>query len=1220
MPVTFSSSKSPNNKLSGWLRIFGAAILVIVFCAPVMFSQASQGTIQGGVFDQTGGAIAGAMVTISDVARGITRSLVADGAGQYVTPALDPGTYTVRAVAKGFRTEEHDGVLVEVGKNVRVDLVLQPGEQTQTITVSGEIPSVDTTDATLGGTVTNQAINALPLNGRNFQRLLQLHPGVVTVVGAGAGSSATNGRRSGDDLILVEGISTMGQATGGSLINDVYKGGDAASILPIDAIQEFNEEQNPKAEYGWKEGSVINLGVKSGTNDIHGTAYAFGRDASATDAANYFSTPGVPAVTPGTLEQFGATAGGRIIKDKLFWFAGYEGLRASLGDVAVDTIPEDVGSGAVLTAANVTKSANMVDVCNYLKAPGNPGVNPLSAQLSGLGNFASGSAGSCTVNPGSATFENLWPYIASSTSDSFAPNLPSTFPLNNGIFKGDYNPGPHHHISGMFFASKAFQHNTTSTGDLEPQWQANVTVTNYMYEADWTWTPNSAWVNDARGGYVYILNNTLNGDQNLLPANPYPNGYSFNTGVTNPVYGGLPQISITGFSGFLGVSTRLGRRGPQGNVQLSDSVSHLIGKHALKFGFDYLDIVFGNDSLQPVSGISKFSNLSTYLEGIPSSESILLGDDTINVRSRWFAGFFQDDYRVTPRVTLNLGVRYELAEPPYERNNYEGNFYPNVNPNTTPAILAFGPGAPQASLYNTYRSGISPRLGAAWDVFGNGRTVVRAGASILTAPAIMGSLEVQAPFGANFPGLNINNSGTAANLHTAISLGLSGCNASTCANGINWVPGGPVFPTASVTNVGGTLYSGITCTAASPCPTGAVNADFREPHVAEWNIDIQRAITNSMTIDVAYVANHGWDEETTLDVNQPAIGAGYTPTILGACALVPSTKNCTPSQAAETAARPYNSAFPYLSYISTTSNGDNSNYNALQVTVDQRVSHGLSFLAGYTYAHALDTLNSGIGGGSLVPTSNADLRLNYGNSDNDLRHRFTFSPTYLIPGLKSPGQMLQGWSLSGILTLQDGLPWSPNDVTNDFLGDGEFANSATVSGGMQPWNYTGPTSAFKSGPTPIPCFGALSGCTSTIPQACITAAQAPYAGNAQLQALALASLENTGCYVQGGGILTPPAYGTIGDAVRNLFRSPNYYNVDMSIAKLWQFKERYSAQFRMEFFNLFNRADFGIPGKLDPNSGFSGQFGCSCTTPDSANPVLGSGGPRHIQFGLKLTF
>src|SRR5580704_10301819 len=374
MSLTISSSKSQNKKSANCLRVCGAAILVILFCAPLMFSQANQGTIQGGVFDQSGGAIAGAMVTVTDVARGITRSLIADGAGQYVTSSLDPGTYTVRGEAKGFRTEEHNAVLVEVGKNVRVDLVLQPGEQNQTITVSGEIPAIDTTDATLGGTVTNESINSLPLNGRNFQRLLQLHPGIVTTVGAGAGSSSSNGRRSGDDLILVDGLSTMGQATGGSLINDVYKGGDAASILPIDAIQEFNEEQNPKAEYGWKEGSVINLGVKSGTNQIHGTAYAFGRDATATDASNYFSTPGISAITPATLEQFGATAGGRIVKDKLFWFAGFDGQRATLGDVAVDSIPTDVAmpgfvgskNGCVVLAAG-NCSQSMVDACNDFK-------------------------------------------------------------------------------------------------------------------------------------------------------------------------------------------------------------------------------------------------------------------------------------------------------------------------------------------------------------------------------------------------------------------------------------------------------------------------------------------------------------------------------------------------------------------------------------------------------------------------------------------------------------------------------------------------------------------------------------------------------------------------------------------------------------------------------------------------------------------------------------
>ena len=763
-------------------------------------------------------------------------------------------------------------------------------------------------------------------------------------------------------------------------------------------------------------------------------------------------------------------------------------------------------------------------------------------------------------------------------------------------------------------------------------------MTNYIYEGNWTWTPNSNWVNEFRGGLIYILNNTLNGDQNMLPANPWPNGYSVNTGVTNPLYGGLPQIAISSFQGFLGVSTRLGRRGPQGNLQFTDDVSRLIGKHALKFGFEYLDIIFGNDTLQPVSGIVKFKTLQGFLQGAPSSESILLGDATINVRSHWFAGFFQDDWRVTPRVTLNLGLRYEVSRPPYERNNYDGNFYPNVNPATTPAVLQFGPGAPEKSLYNTDWRGVSPRAGAAWDVRGNGRTVVRAGFSILTAPAVMGALEVMTPFGANFPGLGINTSGTAINEHSIIQASLT--------TGFTWNnSGAPVFPSASTATVNGTNYTGITCTATSPCPTGAVAQNFLQPHVIEWNLDVQRAITNTLTVDVAYVANHGYDEETLLDLNQPALGAGWTTPWMAsqlAAAKLPAgdlglTSNqicvgqgttgfaatCKPNVAAELG--PYSSIFPYLSYITATSNGDFSNYNSLQVTVDKRTSHGLSFLAGYTFAHGLDTLNSGIGGGSLVPSNNANLRLNYGNSDNDLRHRFTFSPTYLIPGMKSPGQMLEGWSVSGILTLQNGLPWNPNDTTNDFLGTNEFGNSV-AGGAAQPWNYSGPGSAFKSGPTAIPCYGALSGCTpfastpASILSACQAAAQAPYAGNNQLQQVALAALTNTGCYSENGGYLTPPAYGTVGDAPRNLFRSPNYYNVDFSVAKIWKVKERYSAQFRIEFFNLFNRADFGIPGKLDPNSGSTGLFGCSCSTPDSGNPVLGSGGPRHIQFGLKLGF
>ena len=180
-------------------------------------------------------------------------------------------------------------MLVQVGENIRVDLTLSPGEQTQTVTVTGEVPSVNTTDATLGGAVTNQSINDLPLNGRNFERLLQLRPGTVFAVGSGTGTTQTNGRRNANDSLRVEGITEVNSSQGATLLNQVYQGGDSSSTVPIDAIQEFSTEQNPKAEYGFRDGAVINVGIKSGTNSLHGTAYAFGRDAAATDSPNYFT-------------------------------------------------------------------------------------------------------------------------------------------------------------------------------------------------------------------------------------------------------------------------------------------------------------------------------------------------------------------------------------------------------------------------------------------------------------------------------------------------------------------------------------------------------------------------------------------------------------------------------------------------------------------------------------------------------------------------------------------------------------------------------------------------------------------------------------------------------------------------------------------------------------------------------------------------------------------
>jgi len=268
-----------------------------------LFSQANAGRILGSVTDQTGGVMAGAAVTVTDVQRGISRILTTDQAGEYAAPGLLPGTYTVRVEANGFKTSEHTGILLEVGKDIRVDLSLRPGARSDKITITGELPIVEITSATLGGTMSNQIINDLPLNGRNYQNLLPLRPGIVIYPGGGGWTQSTNGLRPDDNVYLIDGLANNEPWTGMSIVNGETLAGDASTILPLDAIHEFNTEENPRAEYGWKPGGVVNVGLKSGTNSLHGTAYVFGRD-GALDARNYFNPAPAPKY-PIALEQVG---------------------------------------------------------------------------------------------------------------------------------------------------------------------------------------------------------------------------------------------------------------------------------------------------------------------------------------------------------------------------------------------------------------------------------------------------------------------------------------------------------------------------------------------------------------------------------------------------------------------------------------------------------------------------------------------------------------------------------------------------------------------------------------------------------------------------------------------------------------------------------------------------------------------------------------------------
>ena len=672
------------------------------------------------MFDSSGGAIAGAKVTITDVARGTTRVLMTDGVGEYTAPSLLSGTYSVRAESAGFRTTERSNVLLEVLANVRVDLTLAPGEQAQTLTVTQEVPAIDATDATLGGTVPNQSILAMPLNGRNFVRLLDLRPGVVRQPGASADATSTNGRRLGADVLLVEGITQFDIATANNLINGNGKGssGDASSLIPIDAIQEFTTQQDAPAEYGWRDGSVINVGIKSGTNSLHGTAYAFGRDAAATDAANYFTN----TVTPATLEQFGATAGGRILKDKLFWFASFEGLRVDIASVSSVTIPSDIaGPGANLS---------MVDACNAVKNGGGT-INPLSAQLAGL------NTANCTVSPATSTLENVFPYNASS-SNLFYPGNPTTQPLNNGLAKLDYNLSDRNHLTFFYFDSRSVQH---SGGSLQPYWNTTGTLRTEEYAGSWTWTPNSAWVNDARLGWAGSFGDSEPGDQDRLPFEPYPTGYSMNTGVTDPEYGGFPNVTFT--SGFtpLGVGGRTGRRGPEGQLNVTDSVSYLRGNHAFKFGVEHVWIKFDDDSTQSTWGNIAFANLTSFLEGVPVNGSIIDGNTDESFRERWWAGFVEDTWRVTPRLTLTPGLRYEYQGSPHSTANDLGIF----NPAVPGGIALIGPGS---ALYDAPKRDFFPRVGVAWDIRGDGRTVIRAGIGLMGTFPSLPTIVEPTPFGA----------------------------------------------------------------------------------------------------------------------------------------------------------------------------------------------------------------------------------------------------------------------------------------------------------------------------------------------------------------------------------------------------------------------------------------------------------------------------------------
>jgi hypothetical protein len=839
-------------------------------------------------------------------------------------------------------------------------------------------------------------------------------------------------------------------------------------------------------------------------------------------------------------------------------------------------------------------------------------------------------------------------------------------------------------------------------------WRPAVQAYSDFIGAQWNYVPNSSVVNTFRFGFNYFRQSFETSDCGGAagaPAYGLPFGYGGLNDDAKPNCG-FTNITFSGSNGSVGCCSSFPKYyGPDHIKEFIDNVSVLHGNHTFKFGGEMrlstlgatgtfnrgrgqVQFRSGGGNCSATAGFGgcfpggtkSWNTLQNYMRGfMGTAGQIFIGDPRRNLSTQAYALFLQDDWRVTKNVMLNLGVRYEYVTPVKEKFGRLANFDPNSG------LQQLGMQTDQ--MWHADTNNFAPRLGLAWDIRGNGKTVLRAGGNMIyVTPGLWnqvfqqntnnpttglngnatgyqictgrvlnknpdGTLNTADDACTPGPG-NIVSSGIVLRQNNLVPVGsLPGATPCTTANNGGCVPG---LPNAGEVNwnqnpgaYGGNIYPGVAdaanvfkCSFDKQCTIQATNQNLKNAYVTSYSLGIQQAFTNNLSLQVDYVGNHATKLIGLEYTNTPGLGAGYCLNpdgslfsaaqrlavsnlsgILGGGACPSAIDASTVDNLnAIQVSRPLNGKFPYYSYIYTVSNPFTSNYNGMQVTLTQRAVHGLSYTLGFTWAHSLDEQTSERGGPNGIPRNKA---ADYSSSDFDINKRFTATVTYALPGKAGYFQLLSGWKLTSIVTLQSGLPWGvAGNRGDDPTGMGE---SASGSDDPNRWNFYGdPNSFSRRGVTPIPPFAGTSN------PACLAKAQAldNSANPTGFQTLGTVALQHWGCFVSedGKAIMIPPAIGSFGNMTRNMFRSPGIHLWDFSVLKDIRFTERFRGEFRWEVFNILNHTQYGNPqfngagGNLPV--GGPGQFGASQQTPDVANnnPSLGSGGPREMQMGFRLTF
>jgi hypothetical protein len=1002
-------------------RVLFAVLLLLSFQLPA-FCQTFRGAINGTVTDPSGASVPGANVKAIESATGIEHSSVSTSDGQFAFQDLPLGAYKIVVAASGFPENTVDNVTVTAGEIYTLTVKLSMASQATMVEVSAAAITLDTTTQTQTMTLPDAVVQDVPLNGRDFTQLIAISPGYAGYSVGGFGS--LNGTRANQMNWQIDGVDNNDFWHNIPAVNQGGVSGIAGVVMPVDAIDEFSAQTQNGAEAGRNAGGTVNLALKSGGNALHGTGYYYNRNEFYAASSPFFQpsalTPKPPRLRN---ENYGFTVGGPIIKNRAFFFLGFEKQQYIIGLSGLATEPSTPWVDQALT---------------LLTTYGVP-VSPISRNL--LGSLFPN-------NP--STVPGLWPSsieTLAATPNNFFSSSPSTGYSYNGIAKVDYNFNEKHHLSVRWFVGQGSQ--TAPLGTSTALATASSNLSYYFEKAPIHVQNYAAVLNSA---FSPSLTNQLLFGVNYFNQTFRDANASFDTVALGlfqspdamidgkPILG-APNIAITGFEQ-VGITPPEGRNDITG--MLSDIVSYVRGKHQFRFGGEfrqghvdefYFRHSLGNftfDGTQgPWAGTCASSDtacnnalaLADFLAGDVSSANLSVGDAERKVVVNGVDFFGQDQWQITRKLNLNLGLRYEYFGPLHNDTKDLAVFTP------AQALVVQGNGI--NSIFPPDRNNFAPRFGFAYQPTARNDLVIRGGIGVFYDQInINPFLDYRPPNGAA-DGLEGNPAGPAP-------------VSSYSASAFTWQPGTYIFPGITTCPTGNVATSP-SC-GANTYGIYSVNQNFRTPYFYNYNLQVEKAIGNFGSFQVGYVGSAAHKLSVMLNINQAPLAGGP---------------------------RPFAAEYPNFGDINQLNSVGNSNYNSLQTTFKMRSWHGLNGQFSYTLSHELDTVTAYRG---VIPLDSYDLQAEYGNGDFDTRHNFTAAFTYEIPGANwGPKILTHGWQVNTLLSLHSGQPFNPDGDTSrpglDLIADPFTGVSHTFSAanGGEPWvnpaAFCVPGAAGCTGPT-----------------------------------------------------------------------------------------------------------------------------------------------------------